>query len=196
MNVEPVEPAVLALLGDHRNGTATTFFIESEVATACTWEQFGQALWRCQHTDDHSAQADAEDRHAHPARHGLATPDGHAPHCRRHQCKHHQGSHQANTGHQHEARQHHPNNAAYGVERDHRTDIAPHLLAVDTQAQRQRESSAQYRGRQKHYRQRRRGKARAHAGQLIPGQVQHQRFYLCLGTDQPATQPGNLYQRQ
>ncbi|MNE41353.1 hypothetical protein D3C80_1354200 [compost metagenome] len=70
------------------------------------------------------------------------------------------------------------------------------MLAVDTQAQRQRERRTQHRGRQEHHRQRRRGKACAHAGQLIPGQLQHQRLDVSLGNDQPATEPGNLYQRQ
>ncbi|MNO92573.1 hypothetical protein D3C76_841520 [compost metagenome] len=77
-----------------------------------------------------------------------------------------EGTHQPKQRDQHKTAEHHPDDAAEGVERHHLTDITPDMFAPDTQAQRHGKRRAEQHGRHEHDAQCGHRKAYAHAQQF------------------------------
>ena len=94
-----------------------------------------------------------------------------------------QGAHQSQQRNQHKAAQCNPDNPAQGVERHHRTDIAPHPVRAHAQAHGQREGGAQQHSRDKYDAQRGHCETAAHTQQHTAAHRQGEGFGLGLQND-------------
>ncbi|MNL11979.1 hypothetical protein D3C87_1328380 [compost metagenome] len=195
LDIQALECFLPLALGDHGHGSAASFFIERQRAVACAGQQAGQFVDRGKDGQRYGQQADGD--------HCL-TPTFLDPmplaHCKvtdpggndRQQA---QGTNQSQQRDQHEPAEHHPDNPAEGIECDNFTDIAPHMVTADAQAQGHGKGRAEQQGRYKNNAQRRHRKACAHAQQFTGAERQHPRFDHALGNYQPASQQGDFQQR-